>query len=166
MLITTHVCHPSLANDNASGIVLLTELGAALEDVVSPPILSIACSSFRGRSDRFRGLRGMKDGLEAYCSGHSLSRASATRGALNAISGAAAEMRASTVQAPTYVGPEGRRSGAGLRSVGLGRAPVQLAGLRPSGRMCHPLARGRVPRVPLFRRRPRSSSAPRGWKSR
>jgi len=30
VLLTTHVCHPSLANDNVSGIALLTELAAAL----------------------------------------------------------------------------------------------------------------------------------------
>ena len=30
VLLSTHVCHPSLANDNLSGIVLLAELGAAL----------------------------------------------------------------------------------------------------------------------------------------
>jgi aminopeptidase-like protein len=30
VLLTTHVCHPSLANDNVSGIVLLTELAAVL----------------------------------------------------------------------------------------------------------------------------------------
>jgi aminopeptidase-like protein len=30
VLLSTHVCHPSLANDNLSGIVLLTELAAAL----------------------------------------------------------------------------------------------------------------------------------------
>lgn len=30
VLLSTHVCHPSLANDNVSGIVLLAELGAAL----------------------------------------------------------------------------------------------------------------------------------------
>ena len=30
VLMTTHVCHPSLANDNLSGVALLTELGAAL----------------------------------------------------------------------------------------------------------------------------------------
>jgi aminopeptidase-like protein len=30
MLLTTHICHPSLANDNLSGIALLTELGAQL----------------------------------------------------------------------------------------------------------------------------------------
>jgi aminopeptidase-like protein len=30
ILITTHVCHPSLANDNLSGIALLTELGVAI----------------------------------------------------------------------------------------------------------------------------------------
>jgi aminopeptidase-like protein len=30
VLLSTHVCHPSLANDNLSGVVLLAELGAAL----------------------------------------------------------------------------------------------------------------------------------------
>jgi aminopeptidase-like protein len=33
LVLTTHVCHPSLANDNVSGIVLLTELGAALAEL-------------------------------------------------------------------------------------------------------------------------------------
>jgi aminopeptidase-like protein len=32
VLLTTHVCHPSLANDNLSGIAVLTELGALLRD--------------------------------------------------------------------------------------------------------------------------------------
>ena len=32
VLLTTHVCHPSLANDNLSGIALLTEIGARLQD--------------------------------------------------------------------------------------------------------------------------------------
>ena len=32
VLVTTHVCHPSLANDNLSGIALLTELGALLAE--------------------------------------------------------------------------------------------------------------------------------------
>lgn len=32
VLLTTHVCHPSLANDNLSGIALLTQLGAHLRD--------------------------------------------------------------------------------------------------------------------------------------
>jgi aminopeptidase-like protein len=32
VLLTTHVCHPSLANDNLSGVALLTELGARLKD--------------------------------------------------------------------------------------------------------------------------------------
>jgi aminopeptidase-like protein len=33
VLLTTHVCHPSLANDNLSGIAVLTELGARLQDL-------------------------------------------------------------------------------------------------------------------------------------
>jgi aminopeptidase-like protein len=32
VLLSTHVCHPSLANDNLSGIVLLTELAALLAE--------------------------------------------------------------------------------------------------------------------------------------
>jgi aminopeptidase-like protein len=33
ILLTTHVCHPALANDNLSGIAVLTELGARLQDL-------------------------------------------------------------------------------------------------------------------------------------
>ncbi|MGH3113847.1 MAG: DUF4910 domain-containing protein, partial [Gaiellaceae bacterium] len=33
IVLTTHVCHPSLANDNVSGIVVLAELGAALAEL-------------------------------------------------------------------------------------------------------------------------------------
>jgi aminopeptidase-like protein len=32
VLLTTHICHPSLANDNLSGIALLTEIGARLQE--------------------------------------------------------------------------------------------------------------------------------------
>jgi aminopeptidase-like protein len=32
VLLTTHICHPSLANDNLSGIALLTEIGARLQN--------------------------------------------------------------------------------------------------------------------------------------
>jgi aminopeptidase-like protein len=32
VLLTTHVCHPSLANDNLSGLTVLTEIGMRLEE--------------------------------------------------------------------------------------------------------------------------------------
>ena len=38
VLLSAHVCHPSLANDNLSGIALLTELASALAD--QPRVLS------------------------------------------------------------------------------------------------------------------------------
>ena len=46
-----------------------------------------------------------------------------------------------------------------LRAVGLGRAAVQLARLRPARRLPEPLARRRVRGVPLVRRRPRVRAA-------
>jgi aminopeptidase-like protein len=33
VLLTTHVCHPSLANDNLSGLSVLTEIGARLQEL-------------------------------------------------------------------------------------------------------------------------------------
>jgi aminopeptidase-like protein len=33
VLLTTHVCHPSLANDNLSGLTVLTEIAARLQEV-------------------------------------------------------------------------------------------------------------------------------------
>jgi aminopeptidase-like protein len=33
VLLTTHICHPSLANDNLSGIAVLTEVGAILREM-------------------------------------------------------------------------------------------------------------------------------------
>jgi aminopeptidase-like protein len=33
VLLTTHICHPSLANDNLSGIAVLTELGTRLQEL-------------------------------------------------------------------------------------------------------------------------------------
>ena len=56
VLLTTHVCHPSLANDNLSGIAVLTELGGAAQRGSRAPSLTVCCSSPE-RSARSRGWR-------------------------------------------------------------------------------------------------------------
>ena len=53
VLLTTHVCHPSLANDNLSGIVLLTELAAGWRRL--PVVCLFAFSSSLARSARSPG---------------------------------------------------------------------------------------------------------------
>ena len=55
VLLTTHVCHPSLANDNLSGIAVLTELGALLARVRD--VCRTDFCSFPARSARSRGSR-------------------------------------------------------------------------------------------------------------
>ena len=47
--LTTHVCHPSLANDNLSGIALLTELACGAGTAPAPPHVP---SSLHSRDDR------------------------------------------------------------------------------------------------------------------
>ena len=76
VLITTHVCHPSLANDNLSGIALLTELAELL--ATTPRRLSyrllfipstIGSLTWLARNDEHLGL--IKAGLVVACVGDS-----------------------------------------------------------------------------------------------
>ena len=55
VLLTTHVCHPSLANDNLSGIVLLTELAARLAETPASSLVSVSLHSRHDRLDCLAG---------------------------------------------------------------------------------------------------------------
>jgi aminopeptidase-like protein len=67
VLLTTHVCHPSLANDNLSGIALLTELGAAL--AASRRTLSYRLLFIPGTIGSIAWLAGNEARLEAIVAG-------------------------------------------------------------------------------------------------
>ena len=135
VLLSTHVCHPSLANDNLSGIVVLTELAAALAE--RPRRLTYRLLFVPGTIGSITWLARNDDaaarvvgGLVLACVGDPapLSYKRSQRGDCARRSGR---------------GPCGRkerqRSCSRLRPLGLGRAAVQLARLRPSGRVPHTL---------------------------
>ena len=115
-------------------------------------------SSSRGRSARSPGSpgtrtasRGSSAGLVLACVGDAapLTYKRSRRG------DAAVDRAAAAYVLRARTAGQSRR----LRPLGLGRAPVQLAGLRPPGRLPEPLARGRVRGVPLVGGRPRARPA-------
>ena len=129
-MLTTHVCHPSLANDNVSGIAMLTELGVALAELprrYSYRLLfipgTIGSVTWLARNeDRLSRVIG---GLVIACVGNAapLTYKRSRRGE-TPIDWAGAHVVASDAE-----------DGSSNSSVGLGRASVQLAGLRHPGRL-------------------------------
>ena len=67
VLLTTHVCHPSLANDNLSGIAVLTELGALLRD--APRTLSYRLLFIPGTIGSISWLAQHKHGVNRVAAG-------------------------------------------------------------------------------------------------
>ena len=157
MLLTTTVCHPALANDNLSGIVVLAALARALAGrslrhryrlVWSPGTLGPLCwlhhNSERRRRHRARPRDLVRRGPRRHhlqAQPHEARRNRPRRGG----------------RSPRQARRRDRR----LVAVRRRRATVLLAGLRPAVRGVLALAGGCVPRVPLVRRRPRPSSRPR-----
>ena len=148
ILLTTHVCHPSLANDNLSGIALLTELAATLAEQPRRLHLPVPLHPRHDRLDHLaRAQRGELDAdrRRARCR---LRR----RCCAPLVQAQPPRRRAASIALPSTC--SSRHDGARvtrLRALGLGRAPVQLPGLRPARRLPHPVARGRVRGVPLVR---------------
>ena len=161
--LTTHVCHPSLANDNVSGMVLLTELAAAL--AARPRRLTYRLLFIPGTIGSITWLARNEDavarvaaGLVLACVGDPapLTYKRSRRGAALVDTSRRARRRARR-----------RRPGQRLRPVGMGRASVQLARASTCRSGCsHAVARGRVPRVPLVGGRPRAHRSHRAARGR
>ena len=152
VLISTYVCHPSLANDNLSGIAVATMLGEGARRaprcatryrfVFAPGTIGSIDLAARRTATRSTGSR----------TGSS-SPASATPAASpTSAAGAATRRRPRRRARAARLGRAVR--GARLRALGRRRAPVLLARLRPAGRLADAHAARRLPRVPHLRRRP------------
>ena len=151
VLLTTTVCHPALANDNLSGIVVLAALARALAGrlVASHATASSGARAPSGRSagstTTAASLSDIVHGLAISCVGD--------RGHITykrSRRGDDGNRPRSRGRPPRYARRRDRR----LVAVRRRRAPVLLARLRPTVRSVLALAGGRVPRVPLLRRRP------------
>ena len=156
VLLTTYACHPSLANDNLSGVALLAELGRAL---AGQPELRFTYRLLwvRARSGRSAGSRGtaatvgrIRHGLVLSCLGDAgpFTYKRSRRGNTEIDQVAAYVLRS--------------RSGEpcpGLVSLRRRRAAVLLAGIRSGGRRVLSDAGRSVPRVSLVGRRSRARAA-------
>ena len=151
-LLSTSVCHPALANDNLSGIVLLAGVARILG---SPDAAILVSLRVEPGDDRATLLAPHERGSRP--TDHARARGVVRRRSRPV------ELQA---QPARGCGDRCRRGGrpgapprgedARLVAVRRRRAAVLLPGLRPSGRRFLSDAGGRVPRVPLVRRRSRA----------
>ena len=160
VLVSGYAAHPSMANDNLSGVALMTALAQHLAGMrlrysyrflFSPgtigPITWLARNEER--------LEHVKHGLVCLCVGDPgpLTYKESRRGDAEVDRAARLVLRDSG-------GPlRGPRMGA----VGRGRAPVQLAGVRPAGGDADPLGARGASRSTTPRRTISTSSGPRRW---
>ena len=155
-LLTTTVCHPALANDNLSGVVLLAGLArilaaqAALRHsfrlVWSPGTIGPLCWLHTNRELVER----IRHGFAVSCVGDP-----------GPLTYKRSRREDAAVDRAAEVVLRDRDGATSSTVVALRRrrAPVLLARLRPAVRRVLAHARGRVPRVPLVGRQPRTSSA-------
>ena len=135
VLFSAHVCHPSLANDNLSGIAVADRTRPEAARAVSSPIqLSLR---LRPRHHRFADLaQPQPDGL-AHDQGRSCPHRARRRRPAGLQAHPATARRTSTA-ASSHVVERTRRRGARLLPLRLRRAPVQRRRVRPSRRQADP----------------------------
>ena len=163
VLVSTYVCHPSLANDNLSGIAVATMLGEAPPGAVGSATPTASCSRL-ARSARSpgsirtaSGLDRIEHGLALSCIGDAgdLTYKRSRRGDAEVDRAMEIVLRDSGAAA----------SGASLGAVGRRRAPVLRPGIRPPGRHPDAHAAWRVQRLSHLGGRAWSGSGPRPWPS-
>ena len=165
VLVSTHCCHPSLANDNCAGMVMCADPGPDArrrsEAALRLPL------PLRPRDHRGHHLAGPERGdgrTDRPRAGAGVRR---RRRPAHLQAEPARRRGRSTAPWPWCSPHSGAAArGARLQPLRLRRAAVQLAGLRPARRLAHPDALRRVPRVPHLGGRPRRWSARRSWWTR
>ena len=99
VLLSCHVCHPSLCNDNLSGISVAVAPRPLAVDACRPVDCPTGFCSFRAPSGRSPGWRGIRTGWRRFATGW-CSPASAGRGIWSTSAAGAARPR-STARPPT-----------------------------------------------------------------
>ena len=156
VLISTYVCHPSLANDNLSGIAVATMLAKAALAATAAAHLPLPV---RARHDRPAGMAAPEP---ATARPHQArpDRLVHRRRRRPHLQAQPARRRRGRPRGRARAARLGRSaSRARLGAVGRRRAPVLLAGLRPAGRLPDAHAARRVRRLPHLGRRARADPA-------
>ena len=160
-----HICHPSLCNDNLSGISVAVFLARWLSTLDRAPILVPVCCSFPEPSGRSPGWRGTRSGWRAIRHGLVLTGLGGPGKLVYKRSRrGTAEIDRAAAHVLKHSGR--RRSGQGLHPLRLRRASVLFAGDQPGGRVPLADAVRRVSRVPHLGGQSGLCRARRNWKAR
>ena len=157
VLISTYVCHPSLANDNLSGIAVAAMLAKQLLERELTPHLPLPVRSRHDRAARLappEPRRSRPHPARAHLLVHRRRR----RPHLQAQP--AGDRRGRPSDGDGAAGLGRTPPGASLGAVGRRRAPVLLTGVRPVRRLPHAHPARRVRRLPHVRRQSWSGSGP------
>ena len=160
VLISVHCCHPSLANDNLSGIAVATELARHLLRPRQSPELSLPVHSRHHRLADLAGAARECPGAHRARPGAELRRRCRRR---STTSKAVAAMPPSTVSWPMCLRARAAPRHHALLPLRLRRTAVLLARLRPARRLLHAVAQRHLSGSTTRRRQSWTSSRRRLW---